>query len=68
MQPHKIFETPFWHLKEELPHGAYEWALEYEKNNIGRTRSNYGGYQSDAFSMEDHPFNCLLYTSPSPRD
>ena len=54
--PRMIFETPLWHLKKELPNGVYEWALEYEKNNKGRVKSNNGGYQSKPFHIKDIPF------------
>ena len=54
--PHMLFETPLWHLNKELPDGAYEWALEYEKNNKAREKSNRGGYQSESFNIEDIPF------------
>ena len=64
--PNLIFGTPIWHLKYELPKGAYEWALKYKKNNSGRLYSNYGGYQSTDFSIVNSPFgehiqNCLYF-------
>ena len=60
--PHKLFYTPVWKFDEKVPEGAYEWAIDYWKNNPntiqeqisdygsykekGRFKSNYNGYQS----------------------
>jgi len=42
------FSTPIWHVKEELPSGAYEWALEVQRNIPSTQKSNVGGYQSES--------------------
>ena len=39
---HTIFPTPIWHIKEELPRGAYNWSLEIQKNNKSVRKSNVG--------------------------
>ena len=31
--PHKLFYTPVWKFNERVPEGAYDWAIEYWKNN-----------------------------------
>ena len=42
-----LFRTPLWALEEELPIGAYKWALDFrEKNPSDIVKSNRGGYQS----------------------
>jgi len=42
-----LFKSPLWALWEELPKGAYEWALDYKKKNPSDIQvSNRGGYQS----------------------
>ena len=43
-----IFCTPMWSIPGELPEGAYEWALEIQKNSPCSRRSNVGGYQSES--------------------
>ena len=42
----QVFSTPIWRAYNELPRGAYEWALEYQEENESKPRSNRGGYQS----------------------
>ena len=59
-----IFATPFWHYNVSPVNSAYEWALNYERNNQGSFRSNRGGYQSksmvwDEFMYKDHISNIL---------
>tara|TARA_E500000331_G_scaffold276473_1_gene269001 strand:- start:149 stop:742 length:594 start_codon:yes stop_codon:yes gene_type:complete len=44
------FSTPIWHVEEDLPSGAYEWALEVQRNIPSVIRSNEGGYQSEPTS------------------
>lgn len=62
---HTIFPTPIWHIKEELPRGAYNWALEIQKNNKSVRKSNVGGYQSNdtldwtAMVYKQHILKCL---------
>jgi len=62
---YEIFPTPIWHIKEELPRGAYDWALEIQKNNKSVRRSNVGGYQSNAtvdwttMVYKQHILKCL---------
>ena len=54
-----LFETPVWTFEEELPIGAYEWALDYKKKNpsIELQKSNRGGYQSQN--------NIIRYKNPN---
>ena len=65
MTVHEIFPTPIWHIKEELPEGAYDWALEIQKNNRSVRKSNIGGYQSNdtldwtAMVYKQHILKCL---------
>ena len=35
-----LFTTPLWYVERDLPEGAYEWALDIEKNVEGREVSN----------------------------
>ena len=46
------FGSPIWRAYNELPRGAYEWALDYQEDNENKTRSNRGGYQSVAQSFD----------------
>ena len=42
-----LFTSPLWALEQELPIGAYEWALDFRKKNPSDiVKSNRGGYQS----------------------
>ena len=65
MTVHEIFPTPIWHIKEELPEGAYDWALEIQKNNRSVRKSNIGGYQSSdridwrGMVYKQHILKCL---------
>ena len=46
------FGSPIWRAYNELPRGAYEWALDYQEDNENKTRSNRGGYQSVAQTFD----------------
>ena len=48
-----LFTTPVWCIKGEVPKGAYEWALNVEKNVKGNNLSNRGGYQSQALDWRE---------------
>ena len=50
------FGTPLWRTYNELPRGAYEWALDYKEDNDNKQRSNRGGYQSVAQTFDYLPF------------
>ena len=50
------FGSPIWRAYNELPRGAYEWALDYQEDNENKTRSNRGGYQSVAQTFDYLPF------------
>ena len=42
-----LFTSPLWAVEQELPIGAYEWALDFRKKNPSDVvKSNRGGYQS----------------------
>ena len=55
-----LFKSPLWIMEDELPKGAYEWALDYRKKNPSDVvKSNRGGYQSlsrpwQEFEFKDH--------------
>tara|TARA_Y100001963_G_C6515970_1_gene324319 strand:- start:42 stop:569 length:528 start_codon:yes stop_codon:yes gene_type:complete len=67
MEPNLYFSTPIWHLKKDLPFGAVDWALDFEKNTPPATisRSSRGGYQSERynekFKYSTHLDNCLEF-------
>ena len=56
-----LFTTPLWYVERDLPEGAYEWALDIEKNVEGREVSNKGGaYQSQELEFEKIPYFKLI--------
>ena len=56
-----LFTTPVWYVEKDLPEGAYEWALDIEKNVKGREVSNKGGaYQSQELEFEKIPYFKLI--------
>ena len=51
-----LFTSPLWAVEQELPIGAYEWALDYKKKNPSDVvKSNRGGYQSQNNLIEYKP-------------
>jgi|TARA_B100001175_G_C19282804_1_gene529657 uncharacterized protein (TIGR02466 family) len=52
----QVFSTPIWRAYNELPRGAYEWALEYQEENESKLRSNRGGYQSVTQTSDFLPY------------
>ena len=59
VKPQLLFSTPIWHVRGDVPSGALEWALEYEKEHPHEygAKSNRGGYQSLSLSnTEDFPY------------
>ena len=51
IKPINLFPTPLWYIEKDLPEGAYEWALDIEKNVEGTVMSNRGGYQSNPLDI-----------------
>ena len=39
IKPINLFPTPLWYIEKDLPEGAYEWALDIEKNVEGTVMS-----------------------------
>ena len=59
-----LFTTPVWYVEKDLPEGAYEWALDIEKNVEGREVSNKGGgYQSQELEFEKIPYYNIIIMS-----
>ena len=46
------FGTPIWYIEKDLPEGAYDWALDIEKNIEGVQKTNRGGYHSSPIHMD----------------
>ena len=66
VKPTNFFSTPLWYIEKDLPKGAYEWALDTEKNVEGREMSNRGGYQSipleiTEFKYLDHLKSMMVF-------
>ena len=54
--PSSYFATPIWYIEKDLPEGAYDWALDVEKNVEKKEVSNRGGYQSSPIKLDTFPY------------
>ena len=54
--PSSYLATPIWYIEKELPEGAYDWALDIEKNTEGIQKTNRGGYHSSSINMKTVPY------------
>ena len=68
-----FFSTPVWVSRVKNHQEVNKKILEYIKslesqNPKGVQKSNSKGWHSQDFDMNADNINCLLYTSPSPRD
>src|SRR5664279_4746616 len=58
----------FWMDQTEITNNKYRQFVYYVRDSILRTKLGNAGIADREYFMVDQDGNCLLYTSPSPRD